>query len=76
MMLGDQQESIDATMEVQDSVQDTVADESCKDIQEHVHEERFDCRWEACDQTFQNLRDLALHVNNSHIAALPWNTRY
>ena len=84
MMLGDK-ESHDVLMmmETQDSIQETVSGETVPNNEllvivpgGKVVEETFDCRWETCDQKFLNLRDLCLHVNNSHISALPWNARY
>lgn len=78
-MLGDQDEPIDTPMAVQDSIQETVADESIiefKETSQDTNAETFNCHWDTCDHQFLTLRDLALHVNNSHIAALPWNTRY
>lgn len=79
MMLGDQ--AMPGTpMEYQDdSIQETLAEESIKEgkvASLASNAEIFTCHWDSCDQHFTNLRDLALHVNNSHIAALPWNTRY
>ncbi len=77
-MLGDT--DIPMMTETQDSIQETVSGDVIPNIEAlvkaRVVEDTFDCRWDTCDQKFLNLRDLCLHVNNSHIAALPWNARY
>jgi hypothetical protein len=72
-------ETIDTLMDAQDSAQETVVEQSIHELKNATLENNattFVCHWETCDQHFPTLRDLALHVNNSHVAALPWNTRY
>ena len=78
-MLGEQNDLTDTSIKVQDSAQETITEQSIQELKDIIQENNADtfiCHWENCDHQFLTLRDLALHVNNSHIAALPWNTRY